>query len=747
MRRKQNDRVLSEKINVNIPDLQKLRHLNLGSYRLSSYVIYAAKGTREQKAKDYQNIIDKFMETINRQQIPGDISFARVISALTKLNQTDVALDLFTIMSQKVNRALRKEIIGPYTYSAILELSRKQLKNANEENKKRILARVLQWWQECSNNNCIDKYTLTNMMCIYSYLEHLDQVVELFSSYPALIDLPMYSQYVIALVKKNELDKAKVELSEMIRRYSNLKSTSKQNDNAMYCVYNYWITAYYINPQKSSEALALFESAVSAGFYSNNQYVLKDNKIRLNFHLHKNCKVREGGLPLAVAKVAFLYLVKQISQDEVHFSSQIVTGGHDTQHAKLKQEFPTYLYDEYGIEITWNENPKILEFDIPYAAMRKIRFVQDFLTYMDMDAPEIEFTELKRRYRADLRRDNEGRPFKQHSTPPALPGDFEDLTLQLANNSMQAYNNKNYGDAQQFLQQIIILKPQHPWAYVQLGWVLHRTEKMNEAIKQYQEAIQRLEANPHGDQELLSETYRKLGWAYDRIHRKTPIKKHIQAAFDYYKRAISLNPNNVEVYNNWGIGLIRLRQFHEAIKKFIIVKDKNFNHEECCVQIGNCYKFRGDNELALKYYNEAINRSQKNNNLQSAAWIYAEIGDLYFKQFRSNTSDKNLFQKSLAAFEKCLELQPSRDQALKGLALLYEISGDVEKSNEYKKQASRVLPDPNHIASTSIPRSTSRQENTHTLFANAEQSRTSFSSQNKKEPTPTNFTNTLTIQK
>ena len=77
---------------------------------------------------------------------------------------------------------------------------------------------------------------------------------------------------------------------------------------------------------------------------------------------------------------------------------------------------------------------------------------------------------------------------------------------------------------------------------------------------QYQEAIihfeKAIELNPNS-----AEAYNNWGFALNEL-------KQYEEAIEKYKKAIELNPNNVNAYNNWGVALNELEKTDEAIEKY-----------------------------------------------------------------------------------------------------------------------------------------------------------------------------------
>lgn len=619
-------------------NLQYLKTLDLIKFPISKFEIRPVKDTTRGKQEEgLKKIVNVFNEMVKRyRKLPADESFSRVISALRKLDQLEQALELFNLIKASANPKFKEQIVGAYSYTAIVQIFQQQIKQANDSSDKlAILANTEKLWEEYRTKKYkLDGHILTAMMGIHASINHYQQAVDLFLAYRGSADLHMYRQYIISLIKMDRLEIAREELDNMKKQYIEKENKRPKDPEAMHSVYDTLITQYFSYKKNQTQAIQVFEEASRSGFYANNQLQKMDNLIKLDFHWGKNYK--EGGLPLTVAKVAFLYFMQQVAQQELHVPAKIITGGHIATQAKLKEEFPDYLQTEYDVRVKWDENPKISEFEIPYNEIRKILFIKDGIDY---------------------------------------------------------FNKGNYGEAENCYKNLIALEPKHSWSYVQLGWVLHRTERFDEAIAEYERAIALVNSgNVPNQSGFLSEVYRKIGWAYDRKHRCTGAQEDLDKAFKYYEQAIGLNEKNIETYNNWGIGLARIKLFSEAMEKFAIVRDKNIQHDEVCIQLGNCYKQVEKYENAEECYQEAIRRSEKYDEGNSAAWAYQELGDLYYRQYKNNLSNEDFFKHARDAFNICLNLQPTRDQAHQGLAKLYELNGDKEKPKKHHEESDNLLP-------------------------------------------------------
>ena len=141
-----------------------------------------------------------------------------------------------------------------------------------------------------------------------------------------------------------------------------------------------------------------------------------------------------------------------------------------------------------------------------------------------------------------------------------------------------------------------------------VGNVLYGTGKYEEAVKQYQQA---LELDPNSDYALgqLADAYEKLG--------------NPSAAEAAYKKAISLRPNYWAVYSGLGAiyyGQARYAEAAEMFKKVTELAPDNYSGYS---NLGGIYLLQGD-------YEDAISQLKRSIELRPSANAYSNLGTAYF---------------------------------------------------------------------------------------------------------------------
>lgn len=115
------------------------------------------------------------------------------------------------------------------------------------------------------------------------------------------------------------------------------------------------------------------------------------------------------------------------------------------------------------------------------------------------------------------------------------------------------------------------------------------------------------------DRKLLAEEYFIKGY-----EANTPEEKII-----WYQRAIDLNPNDVDAYNNLGCFLNELGRNKEAIEKYQKAIDLNPNDDIVYSNFGNALSDLGRNKEAIENHKKAIELNPKNN------LAYNNLGDTF----------------------------------------------------------------------------------------------------------------------
>jgi tetratricopeptide (TPR) repeat protein len=138
-----------------------------------------------------------------------------------------------------------------------------------------------------------------------------------------------------------------------------------------------------------------------------------------------------------------------------------------------------------------------------------------------------------------------------------------------------------------------------------------------------------------------------------------------------YKKALELNPNNADAYNNLGIIYKKLKMYDQAFSSYkkALKIPGYLTPEHAHNNLGVLYK-------ELERYEEAIEQFQKAITISSSfAKAWNNLGIVYKKE--------GMFDKAAECFQKALKLQPNYVQAEENLKNVWKLP--KEKSLERKK--------------------------------------------------------------
>ncbi len=172
-----------------------------------------------------------------------------------------------------------------------------------------------------------------------------------------------------------------------------------------------------------------------------------------------------------------------------------------------------------------------------------------------------------------------------------------------------------------------------------------------------------------------------LGVSYQ--NRKDYVK-----AIEAYKRAIELDPNYIEAYNNLGILYQEIGDDHSAYETYQRLINVNPDYEKVYNNLGLLFYQRGQYGEALEAFQKALTINPKN--LES----YLNLGVIYKKQGQ--------WEKAVSSYQKALSINPLHKETHYNIGLLYEQRGEIElavghyqkfiqlASQSYPELASRV---------------------------------------------------------
>ncbi len=155
--------------------------------------------------------------------------------------------------------------------------------------------------------------------------------------------------------------------------------------------------------------------------------------------------------------------------------------------------------------------------------------------------------------------------------------------------------------------------------------------------------------------------------------------RKLDDALEEYKKALDLDPLNVQSYNNLGMVYKELGRLHEAISQYQKALSINPNYEKAHHNLAVAYYLQGDYEKAIVEFNLAIDCNPKNPE------TYNNLGLIYRKQ-------KELYR-AKKIFAKALSIAPNYGPIHYNLALTLEDDGNWKDAVLHFRRFLDLAPD------------------------------------------------------
>ena len=152
-----------------------------------------------------------------------------------------------------------------------------------------------------------------------------------------------------------------------------------------------------------------------------------------------------------------------------------------------------------------------------------------------------------------------------------------------------------------------------------------------------------------------------------------------QKATDFYNKAIKINPNSAEIYNNLGNVLHSMGSDDAAIQQFNKAIEINPNFAEAHFSRGRALQISNKPADAIEAYKKTVT-----------------LKPAYFQAYNNlGNTFKSLgeYEKALNAYNKVIELRPDLPQTHNNLGVLFRETGDSTASMKSLKTATTLEPD------------------------------------------------------
>jgi len=212
---------------------------------------------------------------------------------------------------------------------------------------------------------------------------------------------------------------------------------------------------------------------------------------------------------------------------------------------------------------------------------------------------------------------------------------------QLLSRALALHQAGNLGDAEALYRAVLASDPKNAevlpahLAYNNLGAILQKTRRYDEALTNYNKAI------------ALKPDYAK---AYYNRGNALQDLKHYDEALASYEKAIALKPGYAEAHNNRGATLQEIRRFDEALASYGKAMTLEPGYAEAYYNMGNALQEMRRYDEALASYDNAL-RLKPNH------------ADAYNNQGITLQNMKR-YDEALASYEKALALEPDTPYVL-----------------------------------------------------------------------------------
>jgi tetratricopeptide (TPR) repeat protein len=157
------------------------------------------------------------------------------------------------------------------------------------------------------------------------------------------------------------------------------------------------------------------------------------------------------------------------------------------------------------------------------------------------------------------------------------------------------------------------------------------------------------------------------------------VQGKLDLAIEAFEAAIHLDPRDVMATFNLGLAHLKQGGQERALEVFLEAHSLDGDNPEVCCQIGMCYRDRGQTEAALEYLQRAAR------NTRTGGHIFRALTDCYL--------DKEMLYEAAKACEKAVKANPADAKSLSALGHLYGALGEnIEIAIVLAKESTTIEP-------------------------------------------------------
>ncbi|NVL89894.1 MAG: tetratricopeptide repeat protein [Desulfobacterales bacterium] len=168
------------------------------------------------------------------------------------------------------------------------------------------------------------------------------------------------------------------------------------------------------------------------------------------------------------------------------------------------------------------------------------------------------------------------------------------------------------------------------------------------------------------------------------IHNSLGVCYGVQGKFDLaidaFETAIGFNPEDMMATFNLGLAYLKHGDREKALALFLEAHDLNGDNPEVAYQIAECYREKDQIDTALEYLKEAARNTRK------GAHIFQALGECYL--------EKEIFQEAAKAYEKAIREHPTNAKSLSDLSHIYgTLNENLEIAIVLSRESTKIDPD------------------------------------------------------
>lgn len=193
--------------------------------------------------------------------------------------------------------------------------------------------------------------------------------------------------------------------------------------------------------------------------------------------------------------------------------------------------------------------------------------------------------------------------------------------------------------------------------YYNLGWVLDKQKKLNEALAWYKKTVKENPSYPNG--------LNNLGFTYDRLGK-------YDSAIIWYREAYKADPTYTRSLYNLAILYNDLYKYDSSFYYYKILLPLSPNDATVPYEIGLAYYYKSQFDSAALFMEKAITLDRNN------AGYFAKAGDIYFDAAGINNNNADLYKGAITYYKEALRLDSAQYLAMNRLGVAYIYLGNFK---------------------------------------------------------------------